>query len=67
MQKSAQLKEDLTYSAVMRDLRKNNPEKVEEFMKEFKKAFDSAVENKIDNIEKTCLFEVLNKIKYEKL
>src|ERR1700748_2363711 len=29
-----------TYSAIMRDLRKNNPEMVNSFMKSFKDAFD---------------------------
>jgi len=54
-----------TYSATLRELRKNNPEQVESFMKFFKEAFEKAVENDLDNLEETSLLEAFQKTKIE--
>ena len=56
---------DLTYSSVMRTLRKEHPDKVKEFLKEFKKNFDKAVLEGLDNVEELALLEAIKKIKVE--
>jgi hypothetical protein len=54
-----------TYSAVMRDLRKNNPDKVKDFMKSFKEAFDRAVDDNLDEAENAALLEAIQKEKLD--
>lgn len=51
-----------TYSAMMRKLRKEQPEKVLDFMKAFKKAFDQAVDEKLDDYESVALMEAIQMI-----
>lgn len=51
-----------TYSAAMRDLRKNNPDKVKNFMKAFKEAFDAANVEKLDDVESIALLQALQSI-----
>lgn len=48
-----------TYSAVMRDLRKKEPEKVQAFMRSFKDAFDRAVDENLDEAESAALLEAI--------
>lgn len=54
-----------TYSATLRELRKNNPEQVEGFMKFFKEAFEQALQNDLDNLEEVSLLEAYQKTKLE--
>lgn len=54
-----------TYSAVMRDLRKNHPDKIKNFMKSFKEAFDQANEERLDDIESVALLQALQHIDYK--
>jgi hypothetical protein len=55
---TAQIKEETeTYSSVMRDLNKNDPEKIPEFMRKFKDAFDAALESDIDDHQTVALME----------
>jgi hypothetical protein len=51
-----------TYSSIMRDLNKNEPDKLQPFMVAFKDAFDEAIENDIDNPDQVALLEALSKI-----
>ena len=51
-----------TYSAIMRDLRKNNPEMVNSFMKSFKDAFDRAMEENLEEAENAALLEAIQTI-----
>jgi hypothetical protein len=57
--------EDKTYSAYLRDINKNNPEKVKEVMSKFKKIFDQALMDNtpLDEIESVCLLELTAKEK----
>lgn len=50
-----------TYSATLRDLRKNHPEQVEDFMESFKQAFEQAVISDIENPEEVSLLEAYQK------
>lgn len=50
----------VTYSSTMRQLRKENPEKLTLFMKAFKKAFDEGIKNGIEeDLEQISLLEAL--------
>jgi len=51
-----------TFSAVMRKLNKDEPEKVQEFMKAFKKAFDDAIEDKLDDHQNIALLQAKKSI-----
>lgn len=51
-----------TYSATMRRLRKDQPDKVLDFMKAFKKAFDQAIDEKLDDSESIALMEAIQMI-----
>lgn len=51
-----------TYSSTMRELNKNEPDKLQPFMVAFKDAFDDAIENDIENPEQVALLEALSKI-----
>lgn len=48
---------DFSYSAVMRNLRKYQPNKVNLFMKNFKQSFEMANFEKLENPEKIALME----------
>lgn len=61
--KSAKKKEH-TYSAIMRDLRKNNPENVISFMKSFKEAFDQAVTESLEDPDKLALMQAIKATNY---
>jgi hypothetical protein len=52
----------VTYSSLMRELRKSKPEKVREFMQVFKAAFDAAVEQGLDDLEQVALLEAIHKL-----
>lgn len=51
-----------TYSAIIRKLKKEMPEKVEPFMKAFKKAFDQAYLEELPDLESTALLQALFEI-----
>lgn len=46
-----------TFSAEMRELRKNNPEKVMDFLKQFNNSFQNALQENIENPEQAALLE----------
>lgn len=46
-----------TFSAEMRELRKNNPEKVISFLKQFNQSFQNSLQEGIDNPEQAALLE----------
>lgn len=52
---------DISYSYLLRELRKNNPEKLKEFMKCFKDAFDRAYVAELDDVEEAALLEAIQK------
>lgn len=53
---------DFSYSAIMRHLRKNNPELVSDFMKSFKRAFDAALNEELPDFEQLALMEAAKSI-----
>ena len=56
---------DLTYTGIMRDIRKDDIKKVRAFQKSFKKAFDEALEDDIENPEEIALMEAIDTIGYK--
>jgi len=52
---------DLTFSSVLRDLRKKSPENVRPFQKLFKEKFDEALIAEIDDPEEAALMECIGK------
>lgn len=57
---------DFTYSAVMRHMRQNHPEQIEQFMKAFKEAFDSLDKNlSREELEEKTLLQALDSISEE--
>lgn len=56
---------DFSYSAVLRHLRKNNPELVSDFLKAFKEAFDEGMRDDLDDIEQAALMEAIQSIGIE--
>lgn len=57
---------DLTYSYVMRELRrKADEEVVRKFMKEFKAAFEEALDESVNNPEQAALMQALKEIDVE--
>jgi hypothetical protein len=58
-------KADLSYSYVMRKLRKNNEDKVREFQIDFKQAFEAALDQDLENPEDVALMQALKKIGVE--
>lgn len=56
---------DFSYSAVLRHLRKNNPELVTDFLKAFKEAFDEGVQDDLEDIEQAALMEAIQSIGIE--
>jgi hypothetical protein len=51
-----------TYSAFMRELRKNNPKLVPSFMKAFKDAFDRAMDDNLEEAENAALLEAMQTV-----
>lgn len=51
-----------SYSATMRKIRKDHPDKVTEFMSSFKEAFDEAMEEGLDNVESVALMQAMKNI-----
>jgi hypothetical protein len=51
-----------TYSMMMRELNKKDPEKLKEFMASFKRAFDDAIKNDIEYPEQVALLEAIQSI-----
>lgn len=56
--------EELSYSAIMRDLNKNNKKDLEKFMIAFKEAFDEANIENLDNADKIALMTAMKAINY---
>lgn len=54
--------QDASYSATMREMRQQQPEKVMAFMKSFKEAFDAAISDEMENAEKIALMQALKSI-----
>ncbi len=54
-----------SYSAIMRHIRKNQPELVSEFMKTFKQAFDLGMSEDIPDIEQVALMEAIKTVGIE--
>lgn len=46
-----------TYSAHMRNLKKENPGSMEEFMMHYKEAFDNAMEEELENHQNVALLK----------
>lgn len=55
-------KSDLSYSFIMRGLRRNKSDKLSQFMKEYKKAFDEAYIEEIEDLEEAALMQAMQKI-----
>ncbi len=61
--KTAKEKQEFSYSATMRSLNKNHPEKVKEFMKSFKSAFDAAlIDGLNEDVESMCLMQASKEV-----
>lgn len=54
--------ETSTYSAFMRKLNKESPDKVKEFMKVYKDAFDEAMEEELENHQNVALLKAKQEI-----
>lgn len=59
-----EIKPDLSYSSVMRKLRKGKDEKRLEFQKEFKNAFDGALNENLEEPEKIALLSAIKAINF---
>lgn len=57
--------EEPSYSAIMRDLNKNNKDKLEQFMKVFKQTFDDANLENLENADKIALLTAMKAINYK--
>lgn len=55
-----------TFSAAMRKLNKDEPEKILEFMKAFKEAFDEAMEEGLDDHQNVALLQAREKVASKK-
>lgn len=53
----------MTYSEILRKLKKDKSKKIEDFRKDFKKAFDEAYCLEVEDLEATALFAVLQEAK----
>lgn len=53
---------DLSYSFIVRQLRKFDPERAREFQEHFKKAFDEAFLSGIDNVDDAALMQTIQEI-----
>ncbi len=58
-------KDDFSYSAVMRRMRKKHPELVRDFMKAFKNAFDTGQDQGIEKLETIALMEAIKSVGIE--
>ena len=58
-------KSDLSYSYVMRKLRENSPDRVNEFQLEFKQGFENALDRDLPNPEELALMQALQKTKLQ--
>lgn len=57
--------EEPSYSAIMRDLNKNDKGKLEKFMVIFKKVFDEANLEELENADKIALMTAMKSINYK--
>ena len=55
---------DLTYSSVMRDLRKDK-DRCLAFQKKFKEAFDMALDNDIEEPDQVALMDAIQEVGYD--
>lgn len=51
--------QEFSYSATMRKIRKDHPEKLSAFLKAFKEAFDSAVSQNVESVEEAALMQAV--------
>ena len=58
-------KDDFSYSAMMRRIRKTHPELVRDFMKAFKNAFDAGQDQGIEGLERVALMEAVKSVGLE--
>lgn len=54
--------QEFSYSAMMRKIRKEHPDKVNDFLKAFKTAFDEAISQDIESVEETALMQAVKMI-----
>lgn len=59
---SAQAETSATFSAFMRQLRKERPQDVPKFLTAFKQAFDEASQQNLEDIEQVALLEAMHAI-----
>lgn len=57
--------EEPSYSAIMRDLNKNDKDNLEKFMSIFKKVFDEANLENLDDADKIALMTAMKSINYK--
>lgn len=55
---------ELSYSAIMRDLNKNNEDDIQQFRRVFKKTFDEANIEGLENADKIALMSAIKSINY---
>lgn len=54
--------EEFSYSAMIRKIRKEHPDKIKSFLQAFKEAFDFGVSKNIDSIEQLALLQAIKTI-----
>lgn len=59
---SIEPKANLSYSYIMRDLRKNHPDQVSNFQRIFKYYFDKAIKSGSDDFENIALMHAVNEL-----
>lgn len=63
---ASDVKADLSYSFIMRELRKsNNKDRVKEFQTAYKRAFDDAFLSGVDNLDEVALIQAIQEIDLE--
>jgi len=55
-------KDDFSYSAIMRRVRKQHPDKIKTFMRVFKEAFDMGQDQKLDELEQAALLQAIKSV-----
>jgi hypothetical protein len=60
-----QPKADLSYTYVMRELRKNCPENVDKFQIAFKQAFEQAIDENLEDPEQIALMEAMDAVEFK--
>lgn len=55
-------KGDFSYSAIMRKIRQEHPDKIKDFMRAFKNAFDAALAENIEGIEQAALMQAVKSV-----